>query len=487
MAVTETGHLASREIDDLYRAHVAEVYRYAFAVLGNHADAEDVTQTTFLNAYRALEQGVKPRKPSNWLLTIASNAIKQRFRQEQSRPREVELHDRIPHAEPQDDDAPSVGELLTALSKIPPQQRQAIVLREFEGRSYVEIAEILGVTTSALETLLFRARRSLADELEHQLTCTDAQLAVSKSVDGRLGRKEKRRLRDHLAECPDCASFARSQQRHRSALRGLALVPIPLSLTLFKGFEGTASAAVVPITAGAGAGAAAVGAGVGVSAGGMAAGTSGGVLAGGVGLKVAAVVAAAGVAGGVGVAGSSEVDKKPAKADRSSSQRPGVRLGQVAPRGVSVPGNGVARGKLSAPGQTKGAAAAKAKARAKVAASARRARAQAQTKANARGQGVSAEKRAASAGRKATRTPNRATPNANGQQTRARGAPEPRAAAQPKQTEEKAPPPTSQTAPEATPTGATEPTGATQPTQPTPNGGGPNGTSADKAGGPKEK
>src|ERR671910_507450 len=261
MAVTETGHLASREIDDLYRAHVAEVYRYAYAVLGNHADAEDVTQTTFLNAYRALEQGVKPRKPSNWLLTIASNAIKQRFRQAQSRPREVELDDRIPHAEPQDDAGPSVGEVLTALSKIPPQQRQAIVLREFEGRSYVEIAEILGVTPSALETLLFRARRSLADELEHQLTCTDAQLAVSKSVDGRLGRKEKRRLRDHLAECPDCASFARSQQRHRSALRGLALVPIPLSLTLFKGFEGTASAAVVPITAGAGAGAAAVGAG----------------------------------------------------------------------------------------------------------------------------------------------------------------------------------------------------------------------------------
>ena len=65
MAVTETGHLAAREVDDLYRRHGAEVYRYAYAVLGNHADAEDVTQTTFLNAYRALEQGVHPRKPSN--------------------------------------------------------------------------------------------------------------------------------------------------------------------------------------------------------------------------------------------------------------------------------------------------------------------------------------------------------------------------------------------------------------------------------------
>ena len=432
MAVTETGHLASREIDDLYRAHVAEVYRYAYAVLGNHADAEDVTQTTFLNAYRALEQGVKPRKPSNWLLTIASNAIKQRFRQEQSRPRQVELDERIAHAETDDEDGPSVGELLTALSKIPPQQRQAIVLREFEGRSYAEIAEILGVTTSALETLLFRARRSLAEELEHQLTCTEAQLAVSRSVDNRLGRKEKRRLRDHLAECPDCASFARLQQRHRSALRGLALVPIPLSLTLFKGFEGTASAAVVPLSATAGAGAVAVGAGVGTGATAVG-GTSGGILAGGLGLKVAAVVATAGVAGGVAVAGSSEVDKKPAKSNRPATQleQPGARLGQVAPRGVSVPGNGVARGKPDAPGQNKATSNG----------SQRRADAQAtKPKTDARGQSVSAAKRQAGAERRALRTTEPGQRAQNAQKTKpkpspqqsspTRGAPEKKAAAQ---------------------------------------------------------
>src|SRR4029434_3345420 len=98
---TETGHLASREIDELYRRHGGEVYRSAYAVRGNHADAAAVTQTTFLNAYRALEQGVRPRKPSNWLLTIASNAIKQRFRQEQARPRHDELRDRVDGHEPQ--------------------------------------------------------------------------------------------------------------------------------------------------------------------------------------------------------------------------------------------------------------------------------------------------------------------------------------------------------------------------------------------------
>ena len=345
MAVTETGHAAARAIDELYRRHGGEVYRYALAVLGSHADAEDVTQTTFLNAYRSLEQGVHPRKPSSWLLAIASNAIKQRFRHDSARPRQVLLDDQIADTSSGDTEptGPTVGEILTALSHIPPAQRQAIVLREFEGRSYKEIAEILSVTTSALETLLFRARRSLAEELESQLTCTEAQFAVSQVADGRLGRKERRRLRVHLAECPDCASFTQVQKRHRRALRGLALVPIPVSFTLFRGFEGTASAATLP----------AIGAGTAVAAGtgGTAGAVGGGVFAGGVALKAAAVVTAAGVAGGVGVAGATEVESKAKSGPPALVEKPGQRLGQTAPRGVRVPGLGVARGKAEAPGQ----------------------------------------------------------------------------------------------------------------------------------------
>jgi RNA polymerase sigma factor (sigma-70 family) len=348
MAVSESGHLASEAVDALYRRHGTEVYRYAFAVLGNRADAEDVTQTTFLNAYRSLEQGVQPRKPSNWLLTIASNAIKQRFRQEQVRPRTVELDERTAGAEVLEEDGPTVGELLAALSKIPPQQRQAIVLREFEGRSYAEIAEILGVTTGALETLLFRARRSLAEELEQQLTCTEAQLAISRAVDDRLGRKERRRLREHLAECPDCAHFASVQKRHRRALKSLMLLPVPLSLTFAKGIEGTAAAATLPAAAAANT----VGVGAGVGA---ASATGGGAIAGGLALKAAAVVTAATVVSGAAVTGSSEDGVTPPRAKPAVAVERGERIGQVAPRGVVVPGNGVARGKADAPGQTKSA------------------------------------------------------------------------------------------------------------------------------------
>jgi RNA polymerase sigma factor (sigma-70 family) len=345
MAVTETGHAASRALDDLYRRHGGEIYRYALAVLGNHADAEDITQTTFLNAYRALEQGVRPRKPSNWLLTIASNAIKGRFRQERSRPRHVELDEQVAGTSPvADDAAPTVGELLTALSRIPPQQRQAIVLREFEGRSYKEIAEILGVTITALETLLFRARRSLAEELTQQLTCSEAQFAISRAADGRLGRKERRRLREHLAECPDCAHFARLQRRNRSALKSLLLVPVPLSLSLFKGLEGSAAAATGAVAVGAGA--TAVGTGLGTAG-----ATGGGLFAGGLALKAAVVVTAAGVAGGVAVTGATE--HQPAGRGQPPASPTTVKPGKSSTAPGRSVDNAQATGKADAPGQVR--------------------------------------------------------------------------------------------------------------------------------------
>lgn len=338
MATTETGDRAAQRLDGLYRQHGARIYRYALAVLGNHADAEDVTQTTFLNAYGALEQGVRPRKPESWLLAIASNAIKQRFRQESARPRQVELADDLADAAPEAD-GPTVGELLAALAKIPPQQRQALVLREFEGRSYAEIAEILGVTQSALETLLFRARRSLAEELESALTCTDAQLAISRAADQRLGRKERRRLREHLAECPDCARFARLQQRNRAALKGLLLVPVPVSLSLLKSVEGTAAASVLPAGAAAGATVAA-GAATAVGAGAGATAAGGGLFASGLAVKAAAVVSAAAVTGGIAVTGASV--EPPANADRPAR-------GIVQPKPTGVPAE--ARSKASERGR----------------------------------------------------------------------------------------------------------------------------------------
>ena len=192
--MTTVAHDA-RGFERMYRRHVSAVYRYALAVIGNQADAEDATQQTFLSAYRAWERGERPRRAHNWLITIAHNVCRQRFRERSRRPAEVELEaDAVPTSV---DERLEAADLTTALGQLQFNQRAALVMRELEGRSYDEIAGILGVSHSAVETLLFRARRALREQLEGELTCGEAERAWSRRLDSELPRAEVASLRAH--------------------------------------------------------------------------------------------------------------------------------------------------------------------------------------------------------------------------------------------------------------------------------------------------
>src|SRR5436190_11231565 len=248
-----------RAFERMYKRHVGDVYRYALAVMRNPADAEDVTQTTFLNAYRSfVEKGNRPEKPQNWLIAIAHNVCRQRFRQSARRPSEVAFEDDIADTIV-DDELPTGEDIRRALGHLAFNQRAALVMRELEGRSYVEIAEILELSTSAVETLIFRARRALREQLEESLTCGEAEFAISRQLDGRLPRQERGQLRAHLRECRECAAFARRQRAQRGALKSLALVPLPGSLSSFFGGGGAAVGTGLAVKA-----AAAVTAGLGI-------------------------------------------------------------------------------------------------------------------------------------------------------------------------------------------------------------------------------
>jgi RNA polymerase sigma factor (sigma-70 family) len=147
--------------ENLYRRYVRDVYYYALAMLRNPADAEDVTQTTFLNAYRAYKRGDEILKPQNWLIKIAHNVARTRYARASRRVKEVPLEDHVDRLAVPEEDRPNVEGVLRALGRLPFNQRAAIVMRELEGRTYAEIADTLGVSVSAVETLIFRARRSL--------------------------------------------------------------------------------------------------------------------------------------------------------------------------------------------------------------------------------------------------------------------------------------------------------------------------------------
>jgi hypothetical protein len=128
-------------------------------------------------------------------------------------------------------------------------------MRELEGRPIGEIAGILSVSASAVETLLFRARRSVREQLEGSLTCAQAEQAISRQLDGLLSRTEKSQLRAHLRQCEPCAHLARSLRAQRRALKSLGVLPIPGALAWSEFGTGAAMSGI----AGAGSGAAASG------------------------------------------------------------------------------------------------------------------------------------------------------------------------------------------------------------------------------------
>jgi RNA polymerase sigma-70 factor, ECF subfamily len=191
----------------LYRRHRRDVYGAVLRDVRDPDEAEDVTQIAFMNAFRAIRRGEEPDKPRAWLVTIARNVVRRRYQVLARRPQEVALDPEVA-ADLADVDGPTAGEIAAAIRRLPPNQRAVTLLREIQGRSYAEIAEQLELSLAAVETLIFRARRSLSKELQ---------------------------LADHVP----------TTQRRTRSLRGLLGLPLPglgkLSLGFSAGRAGLAA------------------------------------------------------------------------------------------------------------------------------------------------------------------------------------------------------------------------------------------------------
>ena len=246
---------SNRSFERMYERHVRDVYALALGILGNPDDAEDVTQTTFLNAYRALERGDAVANPRAWLSAIAHNVCRQRFRTASRRPQEVRYDAEIADSLA-DDETPTADEIRDAMRHLAFNQRVVLVMREIEGFSYAEIAAAMELSESAVETLLFRARRALREQLEaaeRPLSCGAAERLISLQLDGRLGRRERGALRGHLRACPDCAASARRERAQKRSLKRLAVAPLPATLLTKSGWSlgGALAAKVAAVAAGA--------------------------------------------------------------------------------------------------------------------------------------------------------------------------------------------------------------------------------------------
>jgi RNA polymerase sigma factor (sigma-70 family) len=154
---------------ELYERYSHQLLGYCLHQLGSREEAEDAVQTTFMNAFRGLARGIVPECEQAWLFKIAHNVCLSRRRSSWRRgrveaPNNLEVLQEIVPAK--EKIADELIPLQDVLEELPVNQRRAILLREWQGLSYREVADELGVSQAAVETLIFRARRSLAAGLQ---------------------------------------------------------------------------------------------------------------------------------------------------------------------------------------------------------------------------------------------------------------------------------------------------------------------------------
>ena len=162
---------------DILDRYADGLYRLAYALLGNAADAEDALQETLLGAFRGIERFEGRASLKTWLSRIL---VKQAARRRRSRKRSaaLPLHGLAGEGASPADGSPSGREgtvalrmdVLAALDALGPHHREVVALREFQGMSYDEIAGALGVPRGTVESRLFRARQVLRERLKDYLT-----------------------------------------------------------------------------------------------------------------------------------------------------------------------------------------------------------------------------------------------------------------------------------------------------------------------------
>ena len=248
-----------RAFEELYRRYQPPIAAYVAGMVRDHALVEDVTQEVFLSALRRLRDGSEREiqfRP--WIYEIAKNKCIDAYRR---RRHTIEVsfdaheaigadeHGRLAGPRPTPDDAVddklAIDNLCGAFGGLSPVHHEILVLREFEGLSYREIGDRLGLSRAAVESTLFRARKRLSEEYGQLVSGERCQL-VRRTVDTVRGiegggLRAQRRIARHLAHCQPCRRYARLAGsdlgaaaqigRARAATaRIAALVPLPAFL-----------------------------------------------------------------------------------------------------------------------------------------------------------------------------------------------------------------------------------------------------------------
>ncbi|MEA2170298.1 MAG: hypothetical protein QOF76_3598, partial [Solirubrobacteraceae bacterium] len=210
-----------RAFELLFLRYQARIAAYVRGMVRDHGRAEDITQEVFMSALRRLRATDAPIAFKPWIYEIAKNACIDAFRRTRNTT-EVSF-------DTEDGPGPSmvasgaapdavvdaklaIDNLCGAFGGLSETHHDILVMREFEGRTYQEIGERLGMSRAGVESTLFRARRRLGEEYE-ELVSGERCVRVRSILDAPRGRtvgaRDQRRMARHIAHCQPCRRYAR--------------------------------------------------------------------------------------------------------------------------------------------------------------------------------------------------------------------------------------------------------------------------------------
>ena len=238
----------------LYRRYRPRIVGYVRGMVGDHARAEDIAQEAFMSALRGLRGSAQEISFRPWMYEIAKNASIDHLRRAR-RGAEVSIDsdDFSPQEEGRISQSVSgtdtevarrkeLESLQMAFGDLPQSQHQILVMRELEGLSYDRIGSRLGLTRGAVESQLFRARRTLRDgfdDIDTGERCVRMRVTMEATADGsRIGMRDRRRLTSHLRDCAECRrtavtigldelALAAARDRGRALRRVAGFLPLP--------------------------------------------------------------------------------------------------------------------------------------------------------------------------------------------------------------------------------------------------------------------
>ncbi|MEQ9501998.1 MAG: sigma-70 family RNA polymerase sigma factor [Deltaproteobacteria bacterium] len=230
----------------LLERYQGRVHRFGLKMCGHPEDAEDVLQETLLAATRSIGTFKGDASLSTWLYTIArSFCIKKRRKSKFAPTHEASLDEAVEAVDPARGpdalaaDAEVSRAIEAAIGTLDPAQREVFLLRDVEGLSAREVADVVGISVAAVKSRLHRARLEVrkqvapvlrSDEAAPNADCPDILATYSQNLEGEISADLCAQMKAHIDGCPACASRCEALSRTLALCSALPAARVPISV-----------------------------------------------------------------------------------------------------------------------------------------------------------------------------------------------------------------------------------------------------------------